>query len=376
MYVYISLYIYIEGRVHIDLSSQLNVHGWVLAALCFPGTSFLTATLVSSVVEGLVAGALPPRHPDVPQQERIGGEVPAAAELAPGAARNAPSYEGDLHVAVGDLGAVGPGLVDGAAVLVLLLPAALQAQDVAEHHAELLAEEAVEHEVERGVDGDEGGAEDVEQLVLHHPVVALLADDGHQDVVHDGGELADEEDDDHCHQHHRQVVLARGRRRHLLALVAGAVDGAEQGGVEQQDDDEWQQEHEGQLQGDGVDVLEEDVAPELRGPHAVLVLARLVVANRVRLVVEAARDVVQHGPQHDHQDGPLGARLGAHVARVQRPADGDEALDGEGDAGVDGAHLGRQAQRVGDGDDGHHVAVVDGHDGGQPAAQRRHVEEE
>ena len=215
-----------------------------------------------------------------------------------------------------------------------------------EDHAELLPEHAIHDEINGRVDLHHQRAHGVEtQVVGVDPQVDRL-DRGQQDVVDNRRELAHEEHDDDGDQHDGEVVFTLGRRRDLLAHEARPVEGADEGGVEDEEDAERDEEHEEELQVDEVDLLEDVVVAELgRVGHGL----RLVgPGHQVHLdaVVEVARDVVHHHPQEDQHHGLLGARLGAHVGRVQRLAHGDVPLHGEGHAGVDGAHLSGQPDGV------------------------------
>ena len=84
------------------------------------------------------------------------------------------------------------------------------AEDLHEERLELGSEDAVDEDVDGGVDGDEQVG-DLDDLV--EPLELLDADELLEDVADEGEDVAEEEDDHDDEQHHSQVVV-------LLLLVA------------------------------------------------------------------------------------------------------------------------------------------------------------
>ena len=109
-------------------------------------------------------------------------------------------------LAAGDLGRVG----DEAAAVRPLRGGLAAAEDLHEERLELCAEDAVDEDVDGGVDGDE----EVGDLAdLAEPLGPLDVDELLEDVADEGEHVAEEEDDHDDEEHHSQVVV-------LLLLVA------------------------------------------------------------------------------------------------------------------------------------------------------------
>ena len=84
------------------------------------------------------------------------------------------------------------------------------AKDLHEQRLELGSEDAVDEDVDGGVDGDEQVG-DLDDLV--EPLERLDVDELLEDVADEGEDVAEEEDDHDDEEHHSQVVV-------LLLLVA------------------------------------------------------------------------------------------------------------------------------------------------------------
>ena len=219
-------------------------------------------------------------------------------------------------------------------------------ENVHKDAAELLPEDAVEHEVDGAV-GDHHEAADACELDERRRVEHLRWQCRHENVVDDGRHLTNEEDGDDGDDHHREVVLAPLAVGHLPGDALRPLDRATQLQVEHGEQQERNDEHHAHVHVDEVDVAEHRVGAECRVHIHRLRHVRDDVARHDDAVLQHARDVVDDGAEEDREDRLLGTARVAHLCCTQRVAHRDEALNREADCQIDGAGLGYEGGGVG-----------------------------
>ena len=248
--------------------------------------------------------------------------------------------------------------------------AAAAAAECRQSLAELLSEETVDDEVRRRVGRHEDVADVVVVEVDPAAVVPFVAHDVVEKLVDECRRLADEEyqyDDDHDEREVLRLARLAGHRRRQPALGEPAPRQpqlADEAGVEDDEDDQRSGEDEEAVE----DVLVNDVilgrflqlrrtADEHDG--AVVVNALCLDAK-----LEESRHVVEqrHRAEGDHLHPRLLHR--AQARRLERPADGDVAVEGDHDGDPDGPELGDVNERPDD----------DGDVGDQRVGEVAHVE--
>ena len=234
--------------------------------------------------------------------------------------------------------------------------ASLAQAEHAQPLAELLAERAVDDEVDARIGGDEQVGDVVEVVVgAAAAVVGRLGQPVEEHDVDGGGRLADDERHHDDHRDEREVValVAPGRGgAGELALDEAAADGAQlerEPDVEDGEDEERDEEDEDAVE----DVLVDDAV-------RLAELERGVVGDGARPAggdardephLEEARDAVDDdgGGDDDRLDADGAQR--AERRRLERAADGDVAVGGDQHRAPDGPHLRDVDERPDVGDD-------------------------
>ena len=240
------------------------------------------------------------------------------------------------------------------------------AADFDEHAPEALADDAVDDEVDRRVDRQQHVREGVDVAErLDGDVGDLEVSRGHHEPQQQVGDLADEEDDDDGDEHQREVLVARrGRRRRLLHVPVLTADGSERADEARVEHDEGDERPEGAEHQVEEGLVDDEVRlivaePRLARPqHHAAAVAR---ATLIDDALEETRHVVEDGGRGEDDDGAASALRTAQMT-LERPADGDVAVERHEDDHPDGGGLRRRR---------HHPNVGLGahHGGGQ---RRRH----
>ena len=221
---------------------------------------------------------------------------------------------------------------------------------VDEDPTELLAERAIQDEVDGAVEIHEKVA-DVREDHVAEVVSDVRVVDGVGEVVDEGGDLTHDEDHDDGHEHDRDAVLPVLPHIHVLALSLRVSDGEDEEEIEDEENEERHDAHDGNVQPREVHLQVDGVLAERRArrDNDRRVGRRVHVGRRG--VVEPARDVVEGWAERHARDDGLGARDRAHRRGLEWVTHRDVAFDRERHRQPDGRGLRDQGDRVDVGDD-------------------------